>query len=144
MIYPVPYKAEHVWQQELQPAQAYFETGIRLDYLRQVEGPYAHTLMLDGVPIASAGAFPLHENRALLWAYLMAAARGPLFRVVHSNAKLLLSTLPFRRVEAIVDAEFEAGHRWMRLLGFKRETPEPMQAYTPNGRASVQYALVRP
>jgi hypothetical protein len=50
--------------------------------------------------------------------------------------------LGFRRLEMAVDAEFTAGLRWARMLGFTCETPEPMKAYTPAGRACYQFARV--
>lgn len=142
MLYPVPYRAEHAWTMDLQPAQAWMEAGLEFDQLKTLEGLHAHTLMDDGKPIVCAGAIPLHAGRAYLWAYL-SGIDAPLFRQVHGWAKTFLRSLPFKRLEATVDAEFAPGHRWVRALGFKCETPEPMAAYTPNGRAAMQYAMVR-
>ena len=45
------------------------------------------------------------------------------------------------RLELIVDAEFVQGHRWTKLLGFKKESVE-MKKYMFNGNSAYMYARV--
>ena len=54
----------------------------------------------------------------------------------------LVKRLIFQRIEASVDVDFTAGHRWLRSLGFKCEAAM-MQAFDPMGRTHSLYALVR-
>lgn len=49
----------------------------------------------------------------------------------------------YKRLEMCVDAEHPAAIRWAELLGFERETPKPMRAFTPAGRAAYLYGRVR-
>lgn len=95
---------------------------------------------LDGdEPIACAGVVEVWEGRAYAWALLSEHAPPHLLtltRVIRSR----LAALPYRRVEMAVDAGFDAGCRWARMLGFRLETPEPMRAYLPNGREAWLYA----
>ena len=143
LLYPVSYRAEHVRTMDLQPAQIWMESGVDLDRLRSLENVHAYTLMEDGQPLACGGAIPLHAGRAYLWAYLSSRIDAPLFHRVHGWAKSFIRGLPFRRLEATVDAEFVPGQRWVRALGFVCETPKPIQAFTVLGRSAMQYALVR-
>jgi len=43
----------------------------------------------------------------------------------------------FRRIEASVDCEFENGHRWVKALGFERESL--LQKFSPEGRDHIGY-----
>jgi RimJ/RimL family protein N-acetyltransferase len=52
-----------------------------------------------------------------------------------------LETTDFKRVEAYVDANFEAGHRWITMLGFEREGY--MRAFSPLGDDAVLYARIK-
>ena len=102
---------------------------------------HAWTAMDGEEPMACAGVVEAWSGRAYAWALLSAHA-GPhmlaLTRVIRSR----LSTLRYRRVEMAVDAGFEAGCRWARLLGFHLETPAPMRAYLPNSRPAYLFARV--
>lgn len=95
---------------------------------------------LDGdEPICCAGVVEVWEGRAYAWALLSEYA-GPhlltLTRVIRSR----LASLRYRRVEMAVDAGFDAGCRWAKMLGFRLETPAPMRGYLPNGRSAWLYA----
>ena len=91
--------------------------------------------------ISCAGVVEVWRGRAYAWALLSENA-GPhlltLTRVIRSR----LASLPYRRVEMAVDAGFDAGCRWARMLGVRLETPEPMRAYLPNARPAYLFARV--
>jgi len=61
---------------------------------------------------------------------------------VHRLVHYVLDNCPLRRVEAYVDFEFEPGHRWARMLGFKLEAPR-MKCHRPDGGDSALYARIR-
>jgi hypothetical protein len=78
---------------------------------------------LDDKVVALYGHVPLWAGRTMLWSYLGADAGGSMValtkevrRVVAANA------VEFPRAEAYVERHHEAGHRWMKLLGFTRES----------------------
>ena len=53
-----------------------------------------------------------------------------------------LDRCPLRRIEAEVMCDFDAGHRWLRRLGFEMEA-ERMRAYGPEGQDMALYARVK-
>lgn len=94
----------------------------------------------EGVILGIAGLLPQWENRALAWT-LISDEAGPHFRCIHKAVKRMLDVSEFRRIEATVDVGFDAGQRWMNLLGFEHEGL--MRAYRPDGADMHLYARVR-
>lgn len=70
--------------------------------------------------LGMAGICELWPDRGLAWALLAEAQTATMLPIHRATAGMLAAT-PFRRVEAHVAVEHEAGARWMRLLGFERE-----------------------
>lgn len=140
-MHMVPFRAEHVLRMRVQPAQIGLLEHAGEKALRALENTRADTLMRSGVPIASAGAFELWEDRALLWAYVSLDA-VPVFAALHKHALRYVAALPYRRVETAVAVDFEPGHRWVKMLGFELEAPR-MRAYQPDGTDCALYARVR-
>ncbi len=62
---------------------------------------------------------------------------------LHRAVSERIDQLPYRRLEATVDGDFEAGHNWLRLLGFRLETPHGMPGFLPDGRTGYMYARVK-
>lgn len=141
-MYPVPYRAAHILDLEVQASQMWAAALITDEQTEALEGPNSHTLMLDGAPLACCGAVELEPHRAMVWSFISARADSSLFRAMHTWAKKFLEGLPFKRLEAAVDVDFEAGHRWVRALGFVKEA-ERMRGYRLNGQDCALYALVR-
>lgn len=141
MIYPVTYQARHFHALRVQSFQNDVSQYLDDTTLHALENEHAYTLMRDGEPLLCCGAVEVWANRAYLWSVLGSIETCE-FREVHSWAKRFLGGLPFRRLEASVDVDFEAGHRWMRSLGFECEA-ERMRAYEVSGRDCALYALVR-
>lgn len=142
MIYTVPFEVEHYARMGVQPAQQWMKTGFRPEDLKTLENDYAVTLMVDGEPAACAGAVEYWPGRALVWAVLGDAVDAQFFPVLHREAKLFLDGLPMARLEAAVDCDFDAGHRWAKALGFKVEA-ERMRKFHMDGRDCALYARVR-
>ncbi len=142
MRYVVPFHAAHILALKLQPAQAWIGAYLTEPQLRTLENEWAVTLMDDGVPLGSAGAVPWHQNRALVWSFVGDRITKRIFVEVHLLARQWLRGLPFRRLEAAIDIDFAAGHRWATLLGFTVEA-ERMRGYMVDGRDCALYAMVR-
>lgn len=142
MIYLTSFRGEHLNRMTVQPAQRWLQENVAAEELRGLEGPYSATLMEDGMPLICAGVIPYWPTRALAWSFLSDKVGPRNFRAVHEQAKKFLDGLPYKRLEASVDVDFENGHRWMRALGFKVETPL-QEAFQPDGKDSVGYVRIR-
>ena len=142
MIYRVPFEARHFAQMQVQDEQAGLLRAALVADLKALEGPYASTLMQDGLPLACAGAVPYWKGRAYVWSFLSVAVDWRTFPLVHTAAKDFLAGLPFRRLEASVVIGFENGHRWLKALGFEVEAPL-QRKFLEDGQDTVGYVLIR-
>jgi hypothetical protein len=82
---------------------------------------------------------PQWENRAMALV-LMSESAGRHFHKIHRAVNRFLDIAGFRRVEATVDVGFDAGDRWMKMLGFEFEGL--MRAYRPDGADMKLYARI--
>lgn len=94
----------------------------------------------DGRVMTVAGAMRLWEERYHLFAY-MAEDSGPYMTSITRGVLRFLSTLR-GRVETQVSEHFEAGHKWVRMMGFELETPNGMANFFPGERKGFMYAKV--
>ena len=142
MMYLTPFEADHYRQMRVQDAQSHMATVVSLEDLKGLENMLSVTLMDDGKPLVCAGVLPYWVNRGLVWSFLSSRVNAGNFWAVHSHAKKWIAGLPFRRLEASVDVSFLNGHRWIKALGFKVETPL-QEKFQPGGRDSVGYVRIR-
>lgn len=140
MIQIVPFKAEHFWALEVQDAQASERLYAKPEYLEALEYQYSFTVLDDNEPLACLGCAHLFNNRGAVWAYISKNA-GRHFRVIHKLAQRIIEDVPYTRLETEVDYNFEQGHRWMKLLGFKVEA-ERMRCARPDGADATLYSRV--
>lgn len=112
------------------------------DHAEKLAGcKYAFTGVEEGRVLICAGLVEYWKDRAVAWAVVDTNCK-PHFWKIHKAVKRFLEVAPYRRIEAEVDVDFEAGHRWAEMLGFTLEAPL-MRAYHPNGRDCSLYAKVR-
>jgi GNAT superfamily N-acetyltransferase len=136
-----PYKADDLRDLVLQPGQAYLQPMLAgSDYARTLEQSDAWTGEEGGRVIGCAGVAEVWQGRGIAWA-LIAKDAGSRFVAIHRAVARYLSLTSLRRVEAWVDVEFPEAHRWMEMLGFRREGR--MARFTPDGRDADLYAKVR-
>lgn len=137
----VPFEPEHLETIMLQPQQEQFYAHVSPEYGQAlaISGP-AFTGILDGRILGCAGVVKQWENRAIAWA-LLSGDLGNEFVRIHRAVKRFLDMTDFHRVEAHVDANFEQGHRWIQMLGFKPEGY--MKEFNPNGGDAVLYARLK-
>ena len=137
------FKPEHLAQLELQDSQAYFCGQIAApEYAESLVSPTSFTGMVDGKVIACAGCLEVWSGRAIAWA-LVSKDAGQHMMQLHRAVAGYMMAAPYRRIEAWVDDGFEAGHRWLKMLGFTLETPVAMQGFRPDGGACFLYARVK-
>lgn len=107
-----------------------------------IAGGAAWAAIDDGGVLALAGVTSLWEGRGMAWCLLSDHAHTRMLALTRGVGRYL-DGLKYRRLEMYVDAQFEAGQRWARMLGFKNETPGGMKSFLPNGNGAYLYARVR-
>lgn len=140
----VAFRPEHVRVLELQQAQQYFSGMLSgEDYGRLLASSGRAFTAIDGDRvIGCSGCVEIWDNRAMAWA-LISRDAGRHMVGIHKAVSGFLAGAKWRRIEASVDVGFEAGIRWMAMLGFTLETPEPMRAYRPDGGDSYLFSRVK-
>jgi hypothetical protein len=126
----------------MQDAQQWVTQYTNIGALRELENDTAVTLWEDGVPILCTGCMPYWENRAMVWSYVSKGVTRRNFLEIHNLGRQWIESLPHRRLEAYVDCDFEAGHRWAKAMGFEMETAR-MKAFQINGGDCAMYAKVK-
>lgn len=140
-MYFIPFEAGHLRTLKPQAAQRRVTPYLLDERMTLLENEYALTLTSDGQKLMCCGAVPRSQSRAEVWSILSELVTAKNFLGVHAQGKQFLSGLPFKRLEMIVDVNFDAGHRWAKCLGFEVEAPM-MKAYDFDGRDSALYARV--
>lgn len=104
--------------------------------LKYMESQNAKTLLIDNRVVLCGGTMELWPRRHQCWAYLNARTGKYMLRTTRGAKRIIDAAQG--RIEATVRVDFEPGHRWMRLLGFKVETPV-LARFGPDGRDHVGY-----
>lgn len=124
----VPFQAWHLaWLKESGLAEGGdFEVGREI--VQGLERQNSWTAVVDDEPIACGGTVLIWPGRNSAWAYLnVKSAQHMLF--LTRCAEIVLAKAQ-GRIEMTVRIDFDAGHRWARMLGFHIETPY-LVAYGP-------------
>lgn len=138
----IPFKEEHFWAIDVQPAQAYVRQYAEPGSIKHLEDLDSFTIVTGEKLLACVGWINIYPTRALMWGFLSATS-GPWMHGITKVAHRMIEGLPHKRVEIEVDCEFEEGHRWARIMGFKKEV-ERLKCYRMDGGDSTLYSLVRP
>ena len=100
----------------------------------------AHSLLTsEGDVLACGGTIPQWPGRQVAWMSFSKGA-GDHMLLLTRMIKAMLKTLP-GRTEMTVIKDFEIGHRWAKLLGFKVETPT-LEAYGLAGEDHTGYVYI--
>lgn len=132
----VPFKR---WHYEWLAAVPSAEHGSFLpsaEVLSQLEKQNSWTGVVDGDPIVCAGTLQHWPGRHLAWAYIRSGLLKHMPWITDEVLKNLATVKG--RVELPVRADFPAGQRWARRLGFEVEAPL-MRAYGPDGADYIGY-----
>lgn len=139
----VPFQADHLALLVPQPAQRDELAALSRPEARALEmAGGAWTVVCDGAVVACGGIAPQRWSRALLWAFLGVKAGRHLLSVFRA-ARRILALSEYARIETTVRADFDAGHRWIKLLGFELETPDGMKRFGPKGEKYMLYSRTR-
>lgn len=126
----------------IQQAQSYMYGApeIVADLTSLSEVGMAWTFDEGGEILGVAAVASQWDNRAMALVLLSQNA-GKRFHSIHRAVYRFLDVCGVRRVEATVDVGFDAGDRWMKMLGFEYEGL--MRAYRPDGADMKLYARIR-
>ena len=144
MIRVVKAKAEHLFQLKEMGSVKYLEDFMTPESCKALEAaPYSFTgFNEEGEILGSFGLNHLWKDRAEAWAFFNLNCKKD-FLSIHNGVRRFLDICPYRRVEAIVDYDFQAAHRWVKSLGFTLEA-ERMKHYIIDGRDASLYARINP
>jgi hypothetical protein len=132
----VPFKRWH-YEWLANAGQAVDQRTRISDYtLAQLEQFNSWTGVMDGSPVLCAGTIQQWPGRHIAWAYLNESTGRQMLRITNEVKRKLLEVKG--RIEFTVRADFPAGHRWAKLIGFEVETPL-LKAYGPEGEDHVGY-----
>lgn len=138
-----PFKAGHLKFLKPQAAQRKDHSSlVHSGGAAMLEGHIALSAWDGVVCIGVAGLIPVWPHRAVAWLILSDRSSEcmlPLARKV----RRVLKAAPYRRVELTVAEGFDAGHRFARVIGAVRETPEPMRFYGAGGGNEYMYAVIK-
>jgi len=140
MIKLVKFKAEHV--RELIPLSAVNALcgHLRDDQLAALEkSDHSFTGMVDGKVIGCAGVIRYWEGRGEAWALFDPKIGRRLFVEIRQIVGRFFEVSPYRRIEAVVVADFKPGRKFVESLGFRLEAP-CLKGYFPEGQDAALYA----
>lgn len=93
--------------------------------------------------VAAAGLIPFYPGRkSVAWA-VISKDIGPYMLPITKEVRRFLDEDPTPRIEMYVLSDFNAGHKWAKMLGFKCETPEGMRKHSYFGRDEFLYSRVK-
>lgn len=143
MVVFVPFKADHLRQINVQPAQRLQAKMLLSNDTEVLENNDSWTAIDDGTVIACSGIMvaPGWPTRGYLWSILSTDCKPRMVRIVRFM-KSVIDSHPADRVEMTVEYDFTEGHRLAHILGFVCEAPL-MRKWGINGEDMTQYAKVR-
>lgn len=141
-VQAVKMEEEHLEQLIEQPGTRHFKQFVTPEQIKTLAaGKFAYAMITaTGRVICCGGVVEYWPNRGEAWAIFDTRCRKE-FIAIHNHVKRLIKICPWKRIEAAVNVEFDAGHRWAKALGFKMEA-ENMKAYRPDGGDSALYARI--
>lgn len=138
-----PFKSGHLKYLAPQVEQRH-EHAVLLnsEYADIVDNNFGLSAWVGDKCVGASGVVPMFSHRAVAWAILSKDAAPYMVPIVR-KVRRTLATLPYRRIEMTVNAEFENGRRFAELIGMTLETPEPLRAYGATGSDEYMYARVK-
>lgn len=134
-----PFKPEHLLAMSLLDSQPFIKAGLSdPSYATALAEHGAYTAVEGERVLGCGGLVQVWPGRFQAWAVLDKNIGPHQMTKIHRAVSRFLA-LQTGRVEAVVATGFAPGHRWVRLLGFTRET-EVMRGWLPGGGDAIQYA----
>jgi len=135
-----PFKPEHLWAINLQPAQRSWYSYASPEYAERLANGLAYTGRSYGRIIVCGGILDIDATTGHLWCFLASGARSHFIRL-HRTAQRFIDLTGKRTLYATSEAHFEDGCRWLDLLGFKR-CDELLHGFGPDGADHILFSRV--
>lgn len=136
------FKAEHLTELFKEEAARHFAKYITPQHAVGLEqANLSYTAFIDDRIVACGGAVEYWKNRGEAWIIFGKTSRDK-FILLQRAAKKFIQMCPLKRLEASITIGFEAGHRWIKSLGFELEAPLA-KSYTQEGEDCALYSRVR-
>lgn len=143
MLSLTPFRADHFYKLDIQPAQRWAVRHVGKDLLAALESNgWSTTILKNGAPVFVGGVLSNQPHIATVWCYVGLGMSPQEFAVVHKHVVRFIESLPYRRLDMVVSVKHEEGHRWAKLLGFTCEA-KCMSAFLINGDDAALYAKVK-
>jgi len=136
------YRAQDMRELKIQSSQEDMFSALTDAQFATFEKLESWTARIDGEVMLVGGLLPVWDNRAMLWSYISQSAGGRMLTLTR-GVRRLIDMSSYDRLECYVDMDFQPGHRWAQMLGFKNETPNGMAAFFPNGHSAAMYSRTR-
>jgi hypothetical protein len=138
----VSFNAKYLRAMVLQDAQKMTHfAAFDEEYCNQlIEAGPAYTVLQNGNPIMCAGLAEMWSGRFAAWAWLSEDAGRSMIQLTRIVDDYL-NTRPYRRIEAYVDNQFSAGHRWAKILRFEYEGL--MRGFGTQGQDMAMYSRIQ-
>lgn len=137
----IQFLPSHLAQINLQEVQRRTISHMTPEWLQVLaQGGPAVSAVVDDRIIGSGGIVVQSGDVGFLWGAISQDA-APYFIQLHRAAVRLLAIPQLPRIEAVTEVDFEAGRRWLELLGFECEGR--IDADGPNGDDHFRYAWRR-
>lgn len=105
-----------------------------------VGAPMQYAAVHENDVVCIFGAMEQWRGRWQIWSVMGENSGRWMFQLTKMGLAFVKS-LEGHRIDATVEADFKAGHRWMRMLGFAPEAV--LVQYLPDGTDVVQYVQLR-
>ena len=137
----IPFKPEHIFEIENPDDSGGLVQSVEhAVQLGEASGDQAFTVRVHGKTVLCGGVVHYWAERGEAWALIDENAK-PYFAAIHRAARKFFDECPITRIEASIPLNFEAGHRWIYLLGFDFECNR--RCFMPDGSTWSLYARVK-
>ena len=105
------------------------------------DGP-AYTVKIDDELVMCAGVIYVSKYIGECWMVLSSLFpkyRKTCFKAIKTYLDKTMSSYGLRRLQAMVDQDFQEAHHFLIHLGFRSETPDGMKYFGPNGETMYLY-----
>ncbi len=115
---------------------------LTMEHAEAIERSGEHYTVLDnGKAVVVGGIITFWKDRGEAW-LLLGKTKKENFISIFKAVDRFVKNCSLRRIEMVIDYDFKQGHRWAKLLGFKKEA-EILKHYRPDGGDVSLYSKVR-
>ena len=139
MAVAIPFEPKHLCALRAQPMQVNEVSLITPGIASALADGDAWSIYDDEMPLFCGGIVEGTQSTGYLWAFVSGEA-GPRMRTITRMCARYLAMKRLRRIETSARADFAAGCRWAKLLGFENEGL--MRKYGADGSDHYRYARI--